>query len=470
MIIEEVNPQYSNDYINHAALQITDHLMPVDFDGDVDGTNNATNALNVIGGIRDHRPVVYFSIEETGSGSDNGFYYIGYYFYHPVDGGIQVSGYATNGHNHDLEGIFLIVRKVPNLPYGEAIMSLTQAHGAMLPYFFPGRVDPTATQSLVDGIGAWAGQIESWYDPRFGVNRPVAAVRTSTHGTYMAQDCNSLTSSYFYDSYGAYIPNSTSCSTACIHSQESWILYLPGITDNVADLPESASNGAWEYRLQEVASSPMWSTKDVYGGLFTGTRYTLEYGYNIAFDSFNPGGADPMWAWSGGPGIADGPPGHHGYWYSFAMDNTWDVHFEAGQWPTWTSYGELLLDSHSVAYTYFKRYSDPQGNALARFLNLPVAYNGYRPTPPPPPNGFSAGIDGPTVVESGISNTFTATVSGGTAPYTYYWGGLLRGTASSVTGSITWDGDLGLTVTDATGYKLAVSVHVRVACQNGTPC
>lgn len=209
---------------------------------------------------------VYFSIEETGSGSDDGCYYIGYYFYHPVDGGSQV-GIGFAGHEHDMEGIFLIVRKAPYIPYGQPIMALTQAHGAMLPYFFPGRVDANVTQSLVDGVGAWAGQMESWYDPSFGINRTVTAIRTSTHGTYMAQDCNSANSSYFYDEFGAFIPNSLSTSTACIHSQENWILYVPGVTDNFA------IDNTWDVHFRPVANvanvAGLWRTASgfAFGGV-----------------------------------------------------------------------------------------------------------------------------------------------------------------------------------------------------------
>jgi len=87
-----------------------DHLLAVDFDNDVVGGNNAGNAAN--GYIPQRIPTVYYSIEETTAPDGTGFYYIGYYFYHPADHGFSVGPFYGSGHEHDMEGVFLVVRKV----------------------------------------------------------------------------------------------------------------------------------------------------------------------------------------------------------------------------------------------------------------------------------------------------------------------------------------------------------------------
>ena len=78
------------------------------------------------------------------------------------------------------------------------------------------------------------------------------------------------------------------------------------------------------------------------------------------------------WQWLGGPGDSNGIPGHSGYWYSFAMDATSTVHFEAGQWPRLGGYGEIVVNPSEAAWEEFQNYSGPQGDARSSFLNKPI--------------------------------------------------------------------------------------------------
>lgn len=68
-------------------------------------------------------------------------------------------------------------------------------------------------------------------------------------------------------------------------------------------------------------------------------------------------------------------------------------------------------------------------------------------TPPPPP--LSVFISGPDEVPPDEYCTWQASVTGGTAPYSYSWSGALSGSGSSVSGSISQSSWLYLTVTDA---------------------
>ena len=105
------------------------HLMRLDFDGDLSGANNLANANNAYYPFA--APAIYYSIVETADA-----YYIGYYFYHIQDGGTE-AGFNKPGHEHDLEGIWEIVEKSALYPFGYSRLMLTQAHGAMLPYYDP---------------------------------------------------------------------------------------------------------------------------------------------------------------------------------------------------------------------------------------------------------------------------------------------------------------------------------------------
>lgn len=78
--------------------------------------------------------------------------------------------------------------------------------------------------------------------------------------------------------------------------------------------------------------------------------------------------------------------------------------------------------------------------------------------------GPTIGISGPATVRRSTSCTWTRTVSGGTAPYSYSWsdtGGNPTGTGTSYTATIvTAADDITLTVTDANGGTSSTTKHV----------
>jgi hypothetical protein len=96
----------------------------------------------------------------------------------------------------------------------------------------------------------------------------------------------------------------------------------------------------------------------------------------------------------------------------------------------------------------------------------------------------SVSIAGPSMVETGQSGTWTATASGGTAPYTYEWyllpagssllgddpGLIATGTASTFTHTMTVAGafQVSLTVLDSTGAAVAATATVNVGATLGT--
>jgi len=473
MIISEVNTGTPNCLpdCNYYRNRVTDHLIAVNFDGDDLGANNVYNMDH--GGILESRPVVYFSIEETQTdAAGNGFFYIGYYFYHVRDGGAFVDGVTIEGgHDHDLEGIFLIVRKTPVDPYGIPIAALTEAHGALLPYGVPGQIDFNNALGEVFGIGGWAGQVEFWTDYATNRSRPVVAIRSSTHGTYMAQDANPSTTSYFYDGYGAVIPNNSAYSSAYTHSDAStWILYQPAPVDSyAAPMSNDLSTGPYSYRLAEVTPL-LWEERGIYGRFFGGGPISIGFGENGMSD-FYPDGANPMWQWQGGAGQRSGPPGHTGFWYSFAMDNTWNVHHDAGQWPTLSSAGRMLIAAYSTAYQYFPRYVGPPGPTAWDSFGGTTAYNAYYAAPPPtPPNALYASISGPTFIEDGTPTTYSASVTGGSGPYTYQWSGLATGSGATIDVTTSQQGTLYLDVYDASTGHAALSTYIRILCQFNNPC
>ena len=74
---------------------------------------------------------------------------------------------------------------------------------------------------------------------------------------------------------------------------------------------------------------------------------------------------------------------------------------------------------------------------------------------------LSVTTSGPTVV-TGCPCTWTATATGGTAPYSYQWTGVLFGTGPSISGTPSSSGSLNLTVTDAAGRTASSSRFVSV--------
>jgi len=445
---------------------LVNHLLPVDFDGDFLGNNNLHN-LNA-DDVVDQHPVAYYSVMETGSGDSDGYFYIGYYFYHGRDGGAFFLGkYWDSGHEHDMEGLLLVVKKSPVLPYGVPVLAMTEAHSALIPFGVPGQVDFNFNLNQ-GGIGSWGGQVEFWHDDVFGVDRPVVAIRAGTHGTYMAQDCYAGDGSYYYDGFGMYKPRALGGGyTACIHQNDNFILYTPAVADaTVAPMGNSVVTGMYEYQLRHLATSPLWTERMNLHELLGGTNH-LDLGYGVtAQDIFEPldyygSVANPPWAWRGGPGDPSYFFGNGGYWYNFAEDGTSNAHFSPGQWSE-IPVGSLLMNPSAAARSLWQM----PGNFYEDEI-----FNAYRDVIPPPPHMFSADISGPEVLNVGSQGTWYAVVSYGTPPYTYQWSGLAYGTDQSVSGAVYNDGDIYLDVWDATGAHLAISKHVTsTGCSGGNLC
>lgn len=456
IIIEET----SND--NQPNQRRINHLMRIDFDGDYNGTNNNDNAIAYY--YPNATPTVYYSIVETSDA-----YYIGYYFYHIVDNGTRVYQ-PTSGHQHDLEGVWEIVEKNSYYPYGYSRLMLSQAHGAMIPFYNPSWFSqPPAVGT--DGLSA-LGVIHTWPDPN-AVTRPVVAIRRNDHGTYFPQRCDLAQGGRpdWDNHYGIYPSRQpTDPFTACIHSDADAIVYLPGpypcAPGNgcvINDVPVGASNGSYYYSLTSLFDDPaFWATRQTQGLMFGGTSQMYLDGNQWGFLGFHGSDADtlanPPWAWYGGAGECHKIDVINviACWYSFGSDDTDDYYWSRIFWPNF-AHGDLLTEPVSVAKTYF-----PWQNWSTSVVYNPFV-NGTGSHPP----DLSAWIDG-SVSFNDFNNTgtWTAEVTGGTPPYTYQWSGEFTGTSESISGTVTESGILYLDVWDATGVHLAVSTSLTY-CSGG---
>jgi len=106
--------------------------------------------------------------------------------------------------------------------------------------------------------------------------------------------------------------------------------------------------------------------------------------------------------------------------------------------------------------TFFTSWFSPLGGIEKELGQLDVLSE----TPPPLP--LSAGISGPTIVETGETETWWGSASGGKSPYSYEWSGVLSGTGSSITGELWSSGTLDLTVTDAEGTEASTHIIICV--------
>jgi hypothetical protein len=166
-----------------------DQLLSVDLDGDLSSANNQQAAF--IGSNVDRRPTVYFSITETGPAGGPGYYLIGYYFYHVLDGGFSAYGgwLSDPGHLNDLEGMFLVVQKGLGWPYGLPVYAFTEAHGVLVPFFNYRWGAPSSP------IFGFSGEIVTWNNPHSGHDHPVVAIRDSrlvalyVHGSGLFHRC-----------------------------------------------------------------------------------------------------------------------------------------------------------------------------------------------------------------------------------------------------------------------------------------
>jgi hypothetical protein len=427
------------------------HLMRLDFDGDYLGANNLTSANNNV--YPNANPVVYYSVVETGDA-----YYIGYYFYHIQDGGSDVL-WREGAHQHDLEGIWAIVEKSPYYPYGFNRLSLTAAHGAMLPFYDPAWFSQEPIVGIPGQLQAYpVGYIRRWVDPT-GVSRPVVAIRRSTHGTYMAQACD--VADQFNQQDGMQLnrqPNGPYVS--CIHNDAEAMVYSPepwGCSPYNGCLsppvPASATLGSYYYDLVSMFDDPaFWPTRQTPNGMFNGSSLIYlggnQWGYHGFHGTDSDTEANPPWAWDGGSGahtVLNQPIA----WYSFEVDNTGN-YYDKINWPQWGD-GPLLTSPVTLASDYFAWQS----------WNTTMYYNPFVGGAGSHPPDLSVWIDGPTYFnDAQQSGTWTANVSGGTPPYTYQWSGAFYGTDASVSGTVTSSNTLYLDVWDAAGVHIAVSTSL----------
>jgi hypothetical protein len=138
------------------------------------------------------------------------------------------------------------------------------------------------------------------------------------------------------------------------------------------------------------------------------------------------------------------------------------------------------LMSHENGISDLFTYDRPAYYALKELLTgKPVAYRD-------PPQGYctnSSGswqlcqsqplgttIRGPSTVTAGMFYTWSATVTGGVAPYTYQWSGPLPGSSSAVSGSLQSSDFLQLDVWDSTNQHASWTLFVTVCDNNQISC
>lgn len=442
------------------ASGANDHLMPLDFDGNMSASDNRQNILNGYP-IVDGRATIYYSFVETGTSSSNGYYYIGYWKYHPNDPGPSLffGTISAGGHDSDTEGLVMAIKK-DLYTYGSPQAVLTAAHGALIPYAPGQQPDNYNVMSAIGG--GWQGLMQFWPDNRNTLNRFVAIMRSHTHGLYAAQDGGEGCGNYYTFDFGYGIDVGSAYYgpgfLICVHPGHSAIMYWPEIPESntASSISRNANNGSALYRLVPMHTSPYWQLRDTYGALFVGSRTYLGfglYGYD-QMPSQTARYANPPWTQQGGAGQCVAGK----CWYSFSVDNGINQAQSPKNWPTLQN-GALLLDPDAAFAT---RVSGLVG------IGLGTRYNPFLPGSPPPPcctgNGpLTASIEGLSVVGSGNMATWSAIVSGGHYPYTYSWRVPLPSTESTTTGSICSDAALIVDVTDAYGAQVSASLVVQVS-------
>lgn len=404
----------------------------------------------------DAAPTVYFTIAETGTSSDQGYYIISYSWYHLRDYGINLSFYSRPGHDNDVEGVILVVKKTPYLPYGAVVAAISQAHGAMIPFTNPNQsFVPFGNAATVDVTG---GDVLQWPDIRYNENRSVVAIRAGTHGSYLAQDCT------LFNGAGMVPGINGNTFSFCNHSGTTLMLYAPMLEEALVPsaglpqpvrLPQDQNWGTWLYRLQNLADSPFWRRRLDNGVALAGTQRLLSSG-NYAYDFLaaldpNEREANPPFAWLAG--IGESFNGCH--WYSFDIDNRASC-MPARGYPS-AGYGAFIAagrEEIGKRFIGFPELSEPY--RYNPFSTRTIDYNA------PQPPQLSASLAGPNNVGTVDPATWSATVSGGYPPYSYYWSGVMSGYASSVTGVPAQSGYLYLDVWDADGKYAGASIWVTV--------
>lgn len=463
MIIHETD----NSFVN---VEAKDHILQVDFDGNTIGVDNYDNAFDP-SRVLNGEPTIYYSIVETGSTSDQGYYFIGYYVYHPQDGGASfpspIGQIVYHGHEHDMEGSYYAIKKNPYSPYGELQVVLTEAHGALIPYENYGAEDIGTSQNHYPAGQTGPGSYLTFsYDYTFHYYRPVVAIRSRTHANYMARSCNTPGG----DVYGIDPAPPSGTYIACIHSGTQWILYSPVPVGSVPSsgvwpqrLGPDFRSGLAYYKLVELPDSPIWPNRNGLD-LFWGNTVNVGGG-TTGLDEFHPSGSDhgggvvagasanPPWQWRGGSGECPDTFVGHMCWYDFGEDQTASYHAPAG-WPQAPSYGRLLTDPQSEIFMRFPFLQDLIG---------PMRYNPYTGVSPyDPPAQLSVTIGGDDAVTAGMQSAWVANVTGGTGPYTYQWSGALSGNAQVIQGSLQSDDVLYLDVWDAAAAHISVSKAITV--------
>lgn len=367
--------------------------------------------------------------------------------------------YTDDGHEHDMEGALLVIKKHPFSPFGELVDVLTEAHGALLPW------QPVGASINAPGIPRTMGSAYTWNDYReSGHARPVAVSAGGTHGTYMPQLCGPSGADHGYG-----ISTTTPPYTTCIHPSRGVIIYQPMLEaalDPGSGLPQAdqlttgATDGWATYQLIELSQSPLWNYRETTGDLFAAPVLGLGGGaFAFKFFNGNPSGAaNPPWAYTG-----DASCQFNGLlcWYHFSEDGT-----------ATTSASALLETDNSYSFL-----TNPGFDMNFRFsglpeLTAPFRYNPYIANPPSydgSPLALSAGIGGPETIPANTSEMWQAVISGGTPPYTVQWSGALSGASTSVSGALSADATLFLDVWDSASHHVAVSIFITV-CQGTRTC
>ena len=192
------------------------HLMRLDFDGDLSGANNLANANNAYYPFA--APAIYYSIVETADA-----YYIGYYFYRISSGGTE-AGFNKPGHEHDWREFG---NRGEKRPLSLRLLAPDVDAGARGngKYYDPNWFGSPPALGIPGEQFPAIGMIHHWVDA-MGVSRPVVAVRRSTHGTYLAQTCDG--SDIFSEPDGM-MPNRGPSDpfVACVHPEADAMAYVP---------------------------------------------------------------------------------------------------------------------------------------------------------------------------------------------------------------------------------------------------
>ena len=107
-------------------------------------------------------------------------------------------------------------------------------------------------------------------------------------------------------------------------------------------------------------------------------------------------------------------------------------------------------------------HSQLEADAGLPGLDAPAQYNPYLSSPP---NYYGsqpivASLLGPNQVSDASTNTWNATASYGTPPYSYQWSGMFSGTSASISGTVYQSGDLFLDIYDAAGQHFSASIYI----------